>query len=162
MVESRQVYRLVPTNASFLVSENGSSSVGSNQLLSSISSQLLRRDIITNFTNFVDEIKNIHILDEYTKTVVNESMPSVMTKNLNTDFTLSSTSDIGIEMSDVQDRVQKIGLFRCNGSQDDCLNSESRPKLFDLRFQQPWSVRNHKFRLGLINSRECSSTLFHV
>ncbi len=42
-------------------------------------------------------------------------------------------------------------------SQDDCLNSANRPKLFSSRYQQPWSVRSYKFQLGLISTREASS-----
>jgi hypothetical protein len=48
----------------------------------------------------------------------------------------------------------RTDIHNSRQSQDDSLNSANHPKLFNSRFQQPWSVRFYKFQLGLINTRE--------
>jgi hypothetical protein len=59
--------------------------------------------------------------------------------------------------TDIQDEdARPARIYLRNLSQDDCLNSESHPKLFCSLHPQGWSVWSYKFHVGLINTREAS------
>ena len=164
----------ISSNVNFLLSRNDLRNGSCNDdtdtsYQSSISRRCDRlRNYNTSFVKYLDKNENIDYLHANQSLDSDASKPTAFEQSYKMDSSVSSMSLYHLYFDNETDfedaEVDAVCLYSIprNRSQDDCLNSASHPKLFTSQYQQQWSVRAHKFQLGLIITREVSGPTYRA